>query len=364
MTIPVAGPSGTDPSHSEAVAVHWGRGDADDADENRLDVVAVGSSLVDVLVGATDADLDRLGLVRGSMTLVELDLAREIRDSMEGATEMSGGSAANTAAGLAALGARVGYIGKVADDDLGRVFSADMEAGGIVLGSVAAVGGDGGAATGHCLVLVSEDGERTMATHLGVAATLVPQDVDQGLVARASVVYLEGYLWDLPPAKQALRRVVEVAHENDVLVAMSVSDSFCVERHRRDFLELLHGDIDLLFANEEEVMSLFETRSFEDAASAVEEVGLLAALTRGAAGSVVVMASGVCEVPASPVSQVVDTTGAGDLFAAGFLYGLTHGLDPESCARLGGVCAAEIISHVGARPQEDLRSLATAAGLY
>jgi sugar/nucleoside kinase (ribokinase family) len=183
------------------------------------------------------------------------------------------------------------------------------------------------------------------------------------VLARASVVYLEGYLWDQPPAKKALRRAMEVAHSADALVALTLSDPFCVGRHRREFLDLLHGEIDVLFANEEEVTLLFDAGGFDDAVSAVEETGLLAALTRGAAGSVVVAASGPVAVAAAPVEKVVDTTGAGDLYAAGFLYGLTHGFDPESCGRLAGLCAGEVISHLGARPEADLRLLAKAAGL-
>jgi sugar/nucleoside kinase (ribokinase family) len=202
-----------------------------------------------------------------------------------------------------------------------------------------------------------------MATHLGVASTLGPEDLDEEFVARAQVVYLEGYLWDLGPAKAALRRAMEVAHANDALVALTLSDPFCVQRHQREFLELLHGEVDVLFANEDETMLLFGASTFDAALGAVEETGILAALTRGAAGSVVVTASGPVPVPADPVEHVADTTGAGDLFAAGFLYGLTHGRDPENCARLGGMCAAEVISHIGARPRADLRQLATAAGL-
>ncbi|MDR3649539.1 MAG: adenosine kinase, partial [Acidimicrobiales bacterium] len=218
-------------------------------------------------------------------------------------------------------------------------------------------------ATGRCLVLVTEDGERTMATHLGVASTLGPEDLDEELVARAQVVYLEGYLWDLGPAKAPMRRAMEVAHATDSLVALSLSDPFCVQRHQREFLELLHGDVDVLFANEDEIMLLFGSATFDDALAAVEETGLLAALTRGPAGSVVVAASGPVHVAAGPVEHVTDTTGAGDLFAAGFLYGLTHGKDPETCARLGGLCAAEVISHIGARPRAGLRRLASDAGL-
>ncbi len=261
----------------------------------------------------------------------------------------------------------MGFVGKVAADELGEVFLHDITKAGVVLGRTGRVepshdpGDD--RATGRCLVYVTEDGERTMATHLGVASTLDPGDLDEAFVAGAQVVYLEGYLWDLGPAKAALRRAMQVAHEADSLVALSLSDSFCVQRHQSEFLELLHGDVDVLFANEDEIMLLFGTPTFDDALAAVEETGILAALTRGAAGSVVVAASGAIPIPADPVARVADTTGAGDLFAAGFLYGLTHGKDPETCARLGGLCAAEVISHIGARPRADLRRLAADAGL-
>jgi sugar/nucleoside kinase (ribokinase family) len=332
-----------------------------------LDVVAVGSALVDVLTNARAEDLRRFDMVKGSMTLVDLARAAAVYKAMGPAIEVSGGSAANTAVGVAALGGQVGYVGKVASDELGEVFLHDITAAGVTLGrSPASQRSSGGAdddATGRCLVFVTEDGERTMATHLGVASTLGPEDLDEELVARAQVVYLEGYLWDLGPAKAAMRRAIEVAHAADSLVALSLSDPFCVQRHQREFLELLHGEVDVLFANEDETMLLFGAPTFDQAVSAVEETGLLAALTRGPAGSVVVTASGPVPVPADAVERVADTTGAGDLFAAGFLYGLTHGKDPETCARLGGLCAAEVISHIGARPQADLRQLASEAGL-
>jgi len=336
-------------------------------DGGLLDVVAVGNALVDVLARATDDDLERLGLVKGSMELVDLARSTAVYSGMGAGVEVSGGSAANTAVGVAVLGGRVGYIGKVADDEFGATFLHDIAAVGVADGHISRVpltGGAGtGQATGHCLVLVTEDGERTMATHLGVASALGPDDLDEDLLARGRIVYLEGYLWDQPPAKKALRRAMEVAHSADALVALSLSDPFCVSRHRGEFLDLLHGEIDVLFANEEEVMLLFGAATFDDAVTAVEETGLLAALTRGAAGSVVVAASGPVAVAAEPVDRVVDTTGAGDLYAAGFLYGLTHGYDPESCGRLAGLCAGEVISHLGARPQADLRLLVEEAGL-
>jgi len=333
--------------------------------DDPLDVLALGSALVDVLAHASDEELDKVGLTKGSMALVDLERSASIYGSMGPGTEVSGGSAANTAVGVAALGGRAGFLGKVADDELGEVFLHDIAASGVLMRRrhVAAPAEGENGATGRCLVLVTPDGERTMATHLGVAGTFATADLDEDLVASTQVLYIEGYLWDAPEAKSAIRRAVEVAHAADALVALSLSDPFCVERHQREFLGLLHGEVDVLFANEEEVRLLFGAGTFDAAASAVEETGVLGALTRGAAGSVVVTAQGATAVPAAPVDAVVDTTGAGDLYAAGFLYGLTHGQDPEQCARLGGICAGEVISHLGARPQADVRALAAAAGL-
>ncbi|MGA2036784.1 MAG: adenosine kinase [Acidimicrobiales bacterium] len=326
-----------------------------------LDVVAVGSALVDVLTHTSGDVLERVGLAKGSMTLVDLSRAARVYREMGPATEVSGGSAANTAVGVAMLGGRAGYVGKVADDELGEVFVHDIRAAGVELGRLAStkVPGEPSSdrATGRCLVIVTEDGERTMATHLGVASTLGPEDLDEELVSRARVVYLEGYLWDVEVAKTAMRRAIEVAHTSDALVALTVSDPFCVRRHQREFLELLKSDVDVLFANEEEAVLLFGSPSFDAALSATQETGLLAAVTRGPAGSVVVGSGDPISVLAEPVERVIDTTGAGDLYAAGFLYGLTHGQDPERCARLGGLCAAEVISHIGARPEVDLRDL-------
>ncbi len=349
-----------------------------------LDVVGIGSPLVDVLSSSTDHQLEQLGLVKGSMALVDLARAEGIYEAMGPTTEASGGSAANTAVGVTALGGTSGFVGKVADDMLGTVFTHDIRAAGVRFELVGAAdaGADGapassraadgapassGAAdgeaegTGRCLVLVTGDAERTMATHLGVATTITPQDIPLDLVAQARILYLEGYLWDMPPAKEAMRRAAAAAHEQDGAVALSLSDPFCVARHRADFLELLLGEVDVLFANEEEVRRLFGADSLDEALDAAVETGLLVAVTRGAQGSVVVTARGPVAVPAAPVAEVVDTTGAGDLYAAGFLYGLSHGADPERCAELGGICAAEVISHLGARPQRDLRVLAGVA---
>ncbi len=333
-----------------------------------LDVVGIGSPLVDVLAVATDDQVAASGLERGSMALVDLAHAERIYASMGSATEASGGSAANTVAGVAALGGTAGFVGKIADDLLGEVFVHDITAAGVEFTPVWAPSDEATPTdrellgTGRCLVLVTGDAERTMATHLGVATTIGPEDVPAALVGRGRVVYLEGYLWDLPPAKEAMRRAIAVAHDSDGSVALSLSDAFCVDRHRREFLDLLLGDVDVLFANEAEITRLFGMPSLDRAVASAEETGLLVAVTLGAKGSVVLTASGPVEIPAQPVNEVVDTTGAGDLYAAGFLYGLTHGSDPEACARLGALCAGEIIGHLGARPQQDLRALATEAG--
>ena len=329
-------------------------------------MVGLGSPLVDVLSTAEDEDLVAAGLVKGSMELVDLARAEAIYAAMGSGTEVSGGSAANTVAGVAALGGTAGFVGKVVDDPMGQVFTHDIRASGVEFHPVVARNGDGVAemvGTGRCLVLVTGDAERTMATHLGAAGTLSPDEVPLDLVARARLLYLEGYLWDLPAAKEAMRRAVEESHRNDGAVALSLSDPFCVERHQRDFLDLVRDDVDVLFGNEEEIVRLFGARTLDGGLRAAEETGVLVVVTLGARGCVVATPQGPVAVPAAPVERVVDTTGAGDLFAAGFLYGLTHGSGPEDCARLGALCAGEVISHLGARPQEDLRDLAAVAGL-
>jgi sugar/nucleoside kinase (ribokinase family) len=327
-------------------------------------VVAIGNALVDVLSSAKDEDLAALDLIKGTMALVDLARSESIYATMGSTTEASGGSAANTAAGIAALGGRAAFLGRVADDGFGRAFTHDIRSVGVAFDPKPTPSIPGEAVTGHCLVLVTGDAERTMATHLGVASDFGSADLHDGHLSSAQVVYLEGYLWEQPSAKAAMREAIELAHGNDAAVALTLSDPFCVEHHQAEFLELLNGDLEMVFANEEEVMLLFGAPDFDAAVEAVTETGVLAVLTRGAAGCVVVTASGPVVVPAAPVDRVVDTTGAGDLFAAGFLYGITNGLSPEESARLGGVCAAEVISHVGARPQADLRALAVEAGLF
>jgi sugar/nucleoside kinase (ribokinase family) len=355
------------------VAGMSGAGRAEPEPGGPLDVVGMGSSLVDVLSRVPDETVTQLGFARGAMALVDLAQAEAVYAAMGPTIEVSGGSAANTVAGVAALGGAAGFVGKVADDDMGHVFLHDIRAAGVAFHPVIAPapGADGAdpgpdgepLGTGRCLVLVTGDGERTMATHLGVATTIGPGDVPSELVSRASILYLEAYLWDLGPAKSAMRRAIEVAHDHDGSVALSLSDPFCVDRHRRELLDLIVNDVDVLFGNEEELRRLFQTSTLEAALRSAEETGILVAATRGPAGSVVLTGRGPVEVPARQVESVVDTTGAGDLYAAGFLYGLTHGADPATCARLGSLCAAEVIGHLGARPQQDLSALAQAAGL-
>ncbi len=335
-------------------------------DAAAIDVVAVGSAIVDILVHATPADLVRLEVDAGTMTLVDLVASERLRASVAPVAQVSGGSVANTVVGVAALGGTAGFIGRTADDELGSLFCSDLARSGVQVGRTTHTPGAGGAAgagsgsdaaTGRCVVLVTPDGERTMVTHLGVASMLTTHDLDEDMLAAARVVYLEGYLWDVPSATAALHRAIEVAHAGDGLVAVSVSDRLCVERHRRELLDLLRDDVDVLFANEEEAIALMGVPTVEAAVAAIEETGVLSAVTLGPAGSVVVMPGSSVTVPAAPVATVVDTTGAGDLYAAGFLYGLTNGANPVECARLGGACAAEIISHMGARPQADLRGM-------
>ena len=329
-----------------------------------LDLVAIGNPLLDVIDHTTDQELERLGLVKGTMTLIDLPMAMAMEGVMQAPRFVSGGSTANAAAGFAELGGRVAFIGAVAEDEVGQRYVQNMRDAGVEYEpsySDSPAGESLG--TGRCIVLMSDDAERTFGTYLGAATTLSVSGVPVDTVRRASVVLLEGYLWDVPAAKEAMRFAARVAHESDGSVALSLSDPFCVERHQREFLDLLLDDVDILLGNEEEVMLLFGAESFDAALEAAEETGLLVVVTRGARGAVVLTAHGPEEVPAAAVDKVVDTNGAGDLFAAGFLFGLTHGMTPVDSTRLGGICAAEVISHIGARPEADLRELAAAGGL-
>jgi sugar/nucleoside kinase (ribokinase family) len=272
---------------------------------------------------------------------------------------MSGGSVANSMAGIASLGGKAGYIGKVRRDQLGEVFQHDIRAAGVEFTTRAA---EQGPATARCLILVTPDGQRTMNTYLGACVDLGPEDIDEGLIGRSKVLYLEGYLWDPPRAKEAMLRAANVAHAAGRKVALSLSDSFCIGRHRAEFKRLIDDHVDILFANEAELLSLTEQSDYDAAVKAIRGHCEHAVLTRGPRGALVV-ADELYEVDAEPVERVVDTTGAGDLFAAGFLHGYTQGRSPADCARLGALCAAEVIGHYGARPEASLRELAASRGL-
>jgi sugar/nucleoside kinase (ribokinase family) len=320
-----------------------------------LDVVGVGNALVDVLSHESDEFVRRLGLGKGTMHLVDEDRAREVYAAMGPGIEISGGSAANTIVGVASFGGRAHYVGKVRDDQLGDVFSHDLRSVGVGYATPAATSGP---STGRCLIVVTPDAQRTMSTYLGASSRLGPSDIDKRVIERARILYLEGYLFDPPEAQEAFCVAASVAHAAGRKVALTLSDPFCVDRHRTAFLDLLENHIDILFANEAEICSLYRVRDFDAALERVRGHCEVAALTRSEHGSVVVGADGVHVVEAQPLDAVVDTTGAGDLYAAGFMVGLSRGLPLPACGRLGALAAAEVISHVGARPQQSLAELA------
>jgi sugar/nucleoside kinase (ribokinase family) len=322
-----------------------------------LDVVGIGNALVDVLSHEAEHFLEAHGLVRGAMSLIDADRADLLYDAMGPAVEISGGSAANTMVGIASFGGSAAFIGLVRDDQLGSVFSHDIRASGVRFDTPPA---RDGLSSGRCLIVVTPDAERTLNTYLGAAAELGPDDVDPDLVASAQVTYLEGYLFDRPSAKEAFRHAAALAHAAGRRVALTLSDGFCVERHRDDFRALVERETDVLFANESEVCALYDVRSFDDALHNVLHHCEIAALTRSEKGSVIVSGDDVHVIDAQRLDgAVVDTTGAGDLYAAGFLHGLTHGYDLGTCGRLGSLGAAEVISHLGARPEVPLSELAS-----
>jgi sugar/nucleoside kinase (ribokinase family) len=288
------------------------------------------------------------------MKLIDAATAEKLYAGMGPAVEISGGSAANTVAGVASLGGKAGFIGKVADDQLGKIFRHDIRSIGVEFESATSTGAQ---PTGRCLVFATPDAQRTLQTCLGSAGEVGPDDVTAGQVARAKYTYFEGYLWDAPQAKQAYLKAAKLAHDAGRKTALTLSDKFCVDRHRAEFLDLVHGHVDVLFANEEEILSLYETRDLDHAAAVVRGKCDIAVITRSEKGALIVTSGEAVAVPAHKVAKVVDTTGAGDLFAAGFLYGLTQGKPPAECGRIGAICAAEIISHVGARPEVKLAAL-------
>jgi sugar/nucleoside kinase (ribokinase family) len=320
----------------------------------KVDVLGLGNAIVDVLAHSSDALLAELGLVKGAMTLVDEPTVETLYRRMGPAREVSGGSCANTMAALAALGGRPAYVGRVKDDQLGRVFAHDIRAAGVAFRSRPAPDGP---STARCLVFVTPDAQRTMQTYLGACVELGPEDVEPELVAEAEITYLEGYLWDRPEAKAACRKAAEIAHRHGRRVALTLSDPFCVDRWRAEFQDLVEREVDILFANEAELTALYEAPSFDRALQEVRRHVHFAALTRGPRGSVVVKGQEVHVIDAAPIERLVDTTGAGDLYAAGFLRGLGLGLDLGACGRLGSLCAAAIIQQFGARAELPLAPL-------
>ena len=327
----------------------------------QYDVLGIGNAIVDVIARIEEDFLLKQGMHKGAMALIDEARAQAIYDAMGPAIETSGGSAANTIVGLASLGSRAAFIGKVKDDELGRAFTHDIRAAGVAFATPPAAAGP---STARCYVLVTPDGERTMNTYLGAAQDLHPGDIDADMVAASAVLYLEGYLWDPKNAKEAFTKAAAIAHEAERTVALTLSDAFCVDRWRAEFLHLMRSrTVDLIFANEAELRSLYQTADFDTAVKALRADVGTAVVTRSEKGCLVISPEGTEAVQAFPVERVVDTTGAGDLFAAGFLSGLARGADDRTCGRLGALAAAEVIQHLGARPEKSLRDLARENGL-
>ena len=333
----------------------------------QYDVAGLGNAIVDIIASVDDRFLLTHRIAKGGMTLIDEFRAKELlkaladnQQTMSSLHEVAGGSAANTMAGLASLGGNGVFVGKVFDDRLGNVFGDSMTSLGMTFTTARACDG---ASTATCLIAVTPDGQRSMSTYLGACRELVPDDIDEEQVASARLLYIEGYLWDQENAKQASRKAIAAVKGAGGRIALSLSDSFCVGRFRHEFLHLLDRDVNILFANEDEAKALFEAEDFAGVVEGAKKWGGIAALTRSAKGCVIVEEGMVHEIPAAPVARVIDTTGAGDQFAAGFLYGMTHGKGLAECGRLGALAAAEVISHYGARPETSLKELAAKAGL-
>ena len=326
-----------------------------------VDVLGLGNSLIDIIAHAEDSYLSAQDMTKGAMTLIDEDRAESLYAARAEPKIVSGGSAANTIVGVASFGVKAAYIGKVKQDTLGAIFAHDIRSTGVGFATQPAAHGP---ATGRCFVYVTPDGERTMNTFLGASTYLSPDDVDEELVRSARFVYLEGYMWDRPDAKEAFRKAGRLARAAGARVSLTLSDSFCVDRFRGEFIELMRtGIVDTVFANTDEALSLYQTPHLTEALDAFEREGVLAVVTRSAKGSVIVEGESRVEVPAFPIPKLVDTTGAGDLFAAGFLAGMARGAEHADCARLAALAAAEIIQHVGARPAVSLAELARQNGL-
>ncbi len=319
-----------------------------------LDIVGIGNAIVDVLSQSEDSFLEQENLDKGAMILVDEEQAAELYAKMGPAIEVSGGSVANTIAALASLGSKTGFIGKIGSDQLGGVFQHDMQAMGVEFNTPALTDGP---ATAHCLVFITPDAQRTMCTFLGASNMIANADIDKELIKSAKILYLEGYLFDRQSAKKAFFTAAEIAKNTKTKVAISLSDSFCVERHREEFLELLENHIDILFANENEIKALFETDKLDDTIYNIKKICDIAVITKSAEGSIIVEPNKKYEIPAFPVKNIIDTTGAGDFYAAGFLHAYSKGHSLEICGKTASIIASEVITHMGARPQTDLAKL-------
>jgi sugar/nucleoside kinase (ribokinase family) len=322
--------------------------------DKHFDVCGIGNAIVDILAHCDEDFIAKMSLNKGAMTLVDAQRSAELYAAMGPAVEASGGSCANTIAGIASLGGRGAYIGKVGNDQLGGIFRHDIHAAGVHFETPSATSAT---PTARSMIFVTSDAERTMNTYLGACVELTPEDVDPHLIQRAKVTYLEGYLWDPPQAKQAFLKAAALAHEAGQQIALTLSDSFCVQRYLKEFQSLVREHVDILFANESEIKALWETEDYQQAVAVTRGACSLAALTRSEKGSLIVTPETAVEIPAWPVSKVMDVTGAGDLYAAGFLFGYTHGRDHADCGRIASIAAAEVIGHFGARPETPLAEL-------
>ena len=328
--------------------------------QTRFDVLGIGNAIVDIISRCEDSSLEELDLSKGNMQLIDAEQADRLYEKMGPAIESSGGSAANTIAGVASFGGQTAFIGKVANDQFGKIFGHDIRSIGVAFETPPS---ENSSPTARCMIFVTPDGERTMNTYLGASTELGQGEVNADMINASKIIYLEGYLYDKEEAKRAFHQATEIAARNGTKVALSLSDGFCVHRHRNDFRKLVKDGVDILFANEEEITSLYEVGSFDEAAILVKQECQIAALTRSSKGSVVVTPEQTHEINAHFVHEVVDTTGAGDLYAAGFLYGYANDMPLLHCAQLGSLAASEIITHLGARPETKLRELAEKEGL-
>jgi len=325
-----------------------------------LDVTGIGNAIVDIIAPTDDATIARLEMSKASMILINRERSEQLRELMGPRVQLSGGSAGNTVAGLASLGAKVGYIGKIRDDELGDAFRHDITSMGVLYPTPPAVDGP---PTAHCLIFVTPDAQRTMNTYLGACVNLAVHDLDRKMIEASSILYLEGYLFDPPNAQNAFRAAAHMAHAAGRQVALTLSDSFCVERHRQAFLDLIEDHVDILFANEMELKALFETEVWEDAVACVAPQVRFAAITRGSLGSIIATGERIIPICAARAASIIDTTGAGDLYASGVMFGLATGRSPEECGWLGSVAAAEVISHFGGRPEIPLKDYLTSRSI-